>query len=65
MAISDADQIALFWRRTVTGWVLAYAVGENDRGMIEWFYAGADEPSGPATGVPDWSEPFIHPPDWE
>lgn len=65
MAISDADQIAWFWRRTITGWVLAYAVGENDRGMIEWFYAASDEPSGPPTDAPDWSEPFIRPPDWD
>lgn len=64
MLISDSDDIAWFWRRTVTGWVLAYAVGDNQRGMVEWFYAGVDEPAGPPVAEPRWSEPFIRPPDW-
>jgi hypothetical protein len=64
MVISNTGDVAWFWRRTITGWVLAYAVGENKRGMVEWFYAGVDEPAGPPAAESGWSEPFIRPPDW-
>lgn len=65
MVISDDGRIAWFWRRTVSGWVLAYAVSENNRGMVEWFYTGPSEPSDPPGDNPSWSEPFDRPPDWQ
>lgn len=64
MSVSDDDSTAWFWRRTISGWVLGYAVAETERGMVEWFYAEAREPDGPPRTDEGWSEPYMRPPDW-
>lgn len=47
---------AWFWRQTISGWVLGYAVSEGERGMLEWFYSGEEPPEGPPGEAPGWSE---------
>lgn len=59
------DGTAWFWRRTISGWVLGYAVSEGERGMLEWFYSREQPPEGPpGEEAPGWSDAFVRQGDW-
>lgn len=64
MDISKDGDIAWFWRRTVTGWVLAYAVALDDGNMVDWYFSGPNEPSGPPGADWSWSERSVRATDW-
>ena len=61
--IAESGTVAWYSRRTISGWVLAYAVALHDDVMHEWFYADSDDPTGPPPEDPRWSK-GNRPPDW-
>lgn len=64
MEITQDGDIAWFWRQTISGWVLGYAVSEGERGMLEWFYSGEKSPAGPPDEALGWSDLFVRQGDW-
>lgn len=64
MEITQDGEVAWFWRPTISGWVLGYAVSEGERGMLEWFYSGEQRPTGPPGEAQGWSDLFVREGDW-
>lgn len=64
METTQDGETAWFWRQTISGWVLGYAVSEGERGMLEWFYSGEQPPAGPPGEAPGWSDLFVRQGDW-
>lgn len=62
---ADGDEV-VYWRETVSGWVLAITTTWKDgRYFEERVYAGPTAPSGPPSEAPaEWPEPGESVPDW-
>lgn len=64
--VGVSGQEVVYWRETISGWVLGIAATWMDgRYFEERFYAGPTPPSGlPSEAPAEWSEPFESVPDW-
>lgn len=60
----DAQEV-MYWRETVSGWVLGIAVRAQEDRFEEHLYAGPRPPEGlPSTGMDSWGRHSDTPPDW-
>lgn len=63
-AAPDGQEV-IFWRRTVSGWVLGLAVTHREGAYEEHYYARGSNPSGgPSIAPEQWSTPSVYLPDW-
>lgn len=64
-AVRADGQEAMYWRRTVSGWVLGIAVTFGEGHFGEYLYSAPEDPSGFATErAPGWAALFGTPPEW-
>jgi hypothetical protein len=58
-------QAVMYWRQTISGWVLGLAVTARGKSFEEYLYAGRIPPGGlPSEGTKDWGSVGETPPDW-
>ncbi|GAA4773326.1 hypothetical protein [Citricoccus nitrophenolicus] len=63
--VSEDSQEVMYWRETVSGWVLGNAITAQDGRFAEYLYAGPRPPGGlPSTAVGDWGGLSEGLPDW-
>ncbi|MFL0426540.1 hypothetical protein ACH0AC_12385 [Micrococcus luteus] len=58
---SDGAEV-MYWRRTISGWVLGIALHWEDGVFFERYWASAVPPDGFTSD--GWSRPWESPPDW-
>ncbi len=63
--VSPDGQEVMYWRATVSGWVLGLAVTAQGDAFGEYLYGGSQPPAGlPSQGWAGWWGLFALPPDW-
>lgn len=63
--VSEDGHQVMYWRRTISGWVLGVCLTVQDGNFREHLFAGPTPPKGmPAQHGDDWGEPFSMLPDW-
>jgi len=63
--VSPDGQEVMYWRATVSGWVLGLAVTAQSDAFGEHLYGGSQPPAGPPSqGRAGWWDLFGLPPDW-
>lgn len=61
---ADGQEV-VYWRRTISGWVLGLALAAQGEGFTEYLYAGPRPPDGlPSEAVEDWGGMHETPTDW-
>ncbi len=63
--VSPNGQEVMYWRTTVSGWVLGLAVTADGGAFDEHLYGGSKPPVRlPSEGWAEWGDSFGLPPDW-
>lgn len=62
--VSEDGQLWWAWRRTVSGWVLGFALRADGGSLYEHMYAGPTPPTATPTEAETWGAAWDTPPDW-